>query len=480
MIVPLALGLVVVAAALARARLDARAIAVVVGGLLCASLYLGYTGATERNLDAGPHLYYVRYVAEHLALPPRAACTVCHHPPAYYLGAAAVLRAFVAAGSPDPALGLQLLSLAWFAVFLGCAALTVQRLAPEGAARLWATALVAFWPSGILGSVRLGNDVMIWALGGGVLLCLATWYQERSTRALWVACALAVLGLATKASAVALVALVIAVVALAVARSADRRDLLRAAALPVALVLLAGALQGVVRRERSGSFAGDVLGSAYEVDPSWRTPQTARYYLTFDPAAFVASPYATVPLLGPGEPTYWNHLLKSSLLGTRRGTLVPEDKEPSEIARAMNVLLLLMLAYLAAGHLAGIRRPSPERDFAATATAVFVAAGLGFHLLVPYGFHADFRFIHPAVVPLAVLYVQAAEIAGARARALRALGHALAGLMAALSVAYFVPATWPERPARRPVVLPASRPHPDAASPSPSTSAVRRSPLFLR
>ncbi len=441
----LALGLAVVAAALARARLEARAIGIVVGGLLAASLYLSYTGPTERNLDAGPHLYYVRYVAEHLALPPKAACTVCHHPPAYYLVAAAVLRAFVLAGSPDPALGLQLLSLLLFSVFLGCAALTVQRLASRGAARLWATALVAFWPSGILGSVRLGNDVMTWAIGGGVLLCLAAWYQERSARALWGAALLVVLGLATKASAVAL-ALVVAVVALAAWRSPERSKLFRAVAPPVALVLLACALQGVARRERSGSYAGDVLGSAYQIDPSWRTARTARYYLTFDPVAFVATPYATVPGLGPGEPTYWNHLLKSSLLGTRRATIGAAEREPSELARAMNALLLAMLAYLALGQLAGIRRPSPERAFAAVATAVFVAAGLGFHLLVPYGFHADFRFIHPALVPLAVLYVEAAELAGARARGLRAIGYALAALMVALSVAYFVPATWRERP----------------------------------
>jgi hypothetical protein len=439
-------------------------IAVLIGGLLCCCLYLSYTGPTERNLDAGPHLYYVRYVAEHLALPPRAACTVCHHPPGYYVVAAVVLRALVLTGWPDPWLGLQILSLALFSVFLACAALTVQRLAPEGAPRLWATALVAFWPSGILGSVRVSNDVMVWAIGGGALLCLVKWYQERSARALWGAAALVVLGLATKASAVALAGLVVAVVALAAWRAPDRRGLVRAAAPAVALVLLACALQGVVRRERSGSFAGDVLGSAYEINPAWRTPRTARYYLTFDPADFVARPYATVPLLGGGggggEPTYWNHLLKSSLLGTRRATLDPAEREPSEIARAMNALLLAMLAYLAIGQLAGVRRPSPERAFAAVATLVFVAAALGFHLLVPYGFHADFRFIHPVVVPLAALYVQAAAQVGERARGLRALGYALAGLMVALSVAYFLPVTWHERPSRRPLSLPVSLPRP--------------------
>ena len=452
-----AIGLAVVAAALREAGLEARANAIVIGGLGCAVLYLSYTGAADRHLDAGVHLYYVRYVAEHHALPPKAACTVCHHPPAYYAIAAIVFRALTLAGAADPTLGLQVLSLAAFAAFLACAALTVQRLLPEGPARLCATALVAFWPSGIYGSVRVSNDTMVWAIGGGVMLCLSRWHEDRSARALWAASILAALGIATKASALAAAGLVLAVVAWDVARAwraPDRRRTLRAAGPPLAVLILAVALLGTARRERTGDLTADVLGTAALVDPLWRTPRTPRFYLTFDPASFVEAPFVALPLVGTSEPTYWNHLLKSSLTGTRRVLLGGKDPEPASIARAMNALLLAMLAYLALGQLAGLRRPSPGRAFAAIAAAVFLAAGLAFHLLVPYPFHADFRFIHPVVAPLAVLYAGAAVLTGERSRVLEKVGCALSVGMVALSIAYFVPATWGEAPRRGRVVLP--------------------------
>jgi hypothetical protein len=467
----------------ARFALDRPLAAVVIAGLCLAAIYASYTGAADRNPDAGPHMLYVRYVAEQHALPAKAACNVCHHPPAYYLLAAVVYRASTALGVAEPAFGLQLLALALFAIFLAGAALTVKRLLPGDdrravLARVTALSLVAFWPSSILNSVRVGNDAMLYAISGGVLALLARWYQERSPRVLAAAAALVALGLFTKANAVALLAILLAVLGLALAKSPDRRALLRGAAPALGIVLAALALSVIRVRAPVGASPGDVLGNAYNIDAAWRTPRTARTYLTFDLASYLASPFASVSITGDGEPTFWNHLVKSSLFGTRRAVLESAPAEPIGIASAITRLLLALFAALLAGQALDFEKATDERRLAALAAAIHVLTAVGFHLVVPYGFHADFRFIYPAVVPLAILYAEGAARAGARKPIFFWIAIALAAAMAALSIAFFLPFTWNERPARRPVTIGDLSKRP---APAPSGSAPRlRGPILFR
>jgi hypothetical protein len=224
-------------------------------------------------------------------------------------------------------------------------------------------------------------------------------------------------------------------------------------------------LQGLVRGGAVASgFFSTVLGTANTVPESWRTPRTLAYYLGFDPRALVQAPYATGGRVGSQEPTYWNQLLKSSLFGTRNASLLRLETEPTRLAVVMNVLAFVALLFLVGVQLLKGDRPSSSRVFAIVATLVFVGGGLGFHLLVPYAFHADFRFIYPVIVPLSVLYAEGTARAGERSRALRGAGYALASSMLLLSVVYFVPFTWNQRP-RRVIVTPAESP---ISAPPPS------------
>jgi hypothetical protein len=469
--VDLVLGLVLAGAALRRAGLEARALGLVLAGIALYALYLGYTGATERNYDAGPHLMYVRFVADHLALPAKAACNVCHHPPAYYVVAAALYRVLGLAHAAEPALGLQILALVMVSSFAACAALTLQQLLPPGAPRLVATALVVFWPYQIIDAARVGNDAMLYAIAGGVMLALARWRPARGDAPLWIAATLVVLGFFTKANAIALAALLFLAMARAIVHTPRRRARAFRLAPAAALVLVGGLVQRLARRSAAGdgSLEG-VLGNAQNAFAGSLAPRTAHEYLSFDLQSFVQVPYATVSLRGAAEAPFWNQLLKSSLLGTRRSLLgAVMTSEPAQLARALNVLLLAMLLVLLAGQLRSIRAPSPTRAFALVAALIFGGVAVGFHLLVPFGFHADFRFIHPVLVPMAWLYVDGAIRLGADARALRLASFGLAAAFVATSIAYFVPATWQSPPARTPVTIGDLA---AAASAAPTSSAA--------
>ncbi|MBI5533462.1 MAG: glycosyltransferase family 39 protein [Deltaproteobacteria bacterium] len=473
--VALVVGIALVASAsaaiLRKLQVRMPAIVIVISGLALYGLYFSYTSWSERNPDAVSHLAYVQYVAAHRAIPSNADCSVCHHPPLYYVAAAAAYRAFQAAGSGEPALGPQMLSFLLFTGFVLMSAVAIRRLAPDGRAQDLATALVVFWPSSVLNSHRVSNDVMLYAVAAGVLLCLVRWWQKPAASMLWAASGLAVVGMFTKANGLVLSALVVAVALAGLWRSDDRRSLGRAMAPALVALLLVSALHGLIRGSRSASLPLNVLGSAYTNSAEQAIKPTLRYYCTFQPWSFVTAPYATARRFRSEEPTFWNHLLKSSLLGTHNVMPVhlPAPEPDQRLARAMNVALLAMLSWMGSGLLLGRASRSAARTFCLVATAVFVSAALVFHVFVPYGFHADFRFIFPAIVPAAVLYAHGVEDVRKRALRLWPVGFGLAGVFVLLSIAYFLPMTWTPTP-HRTVVAAGAVPPASASAPAASSS----------
>jgi hypothetical protein len=430
------------AALLRRARVAAASIAVVLGGLGLQLVYWSWTDYTDRNIDATAQLDYINFVLTHHVLPANSRCVVCHHPPLYYLLAAGVRGVLEAGHVTHVESGLMALSLVLSAVFLLFSVLVIERLATGSGPRLLATALVVFWPYTTLNSVRVHNDAGLYPVAAITLYLLVRWVQDGGRWRLVGAGVMALVGLAVKSNAAILVGLVLVLVAYRALRAADRRVVLREAA-PVVALLLCLAVGGTLARgARGAGLATRFLGTAYKEAPGEVTERSARFYLTFSPTAMVARPYAQARWLSPAtrEPTYWNHLLKSSVYGTRitlgGGT---EVWESPRLARAGIWVLLALTAFLALGLLLTARAPCPARTVALLAVGVYVLGGLAFHLIVPISYHADFRFIFPVIVPLAVLYAQAAAALRSRLR-LWPAWVVVAGAFIALNVAYFLPA----------------------------------------
>lgn len=422
------LGCVIIAVAAAwvlhRRRVDRAVVALVVAGLVLDAAYLSYTGWIERNPDSWAHMSYARWLSTHHALPRADDCSECHHPPAFYVLAATVLSLCERA-KVDAGLGLQLFALSLWAVFLVSAGLLVQRMVRGRLARAMAIALIAFWPYGVMQSVRVNNDTMVCALAGLLLLALAEWWS--TGKGLWRAVVLVALGLATKASAISF-ALVLVLVVLA--RGRVRRSVRALSALALVLALFA-----VHRRSIQNTLGG-----------AWRTTaladRSARYCLSFDPVSFVERPFVVARRYKTDEPSYGNQMLKSSLFGLRNTPLIllgPESAPNATLARALNAVLLVLTALTA---LAALRR-SPWRRFLLVTTVGFAVTALGFYVIVPYTFHADFRFVLPVMIPLAILFARRSKL-----RAVVTLAFV------GLSIAAFVPATWTARPVRSSVPLP--------------------------
>lgn len=433
---------------LRRLELDWTTTTLVLGGFCFYLLYLSYTWYGERNYDGPEQLKYIEYIVEHHSLPPAKLCFICHHPPAYYLSAAAVYLFFQQTGLAEPIRGVQLYSLLLFMLFVIFSVLTARLLTDDRRQIRLATALVVFWPYSIHNSVRVHNDTMVCTLLAIALYFVVRWSQRSRPRDLFAAAAAVALGILTKSNAVILAVVLMTVVAVELVRSGDRlRSLGRAA---VVVALLSGAVgvnaigKGDVlegRPSRGGPLCGRVLGSACKMAMTEHIGNRPFNYLYFDTKSFFKEPFLIARQDGSGRQFFWNHLLKSSLLGTHND--VPDRELAYElnrdVAAGLNVLLFGMTTYLLAALLFVERRAARRWWLVVLTLGVYLAFMAGFRILIPWSHHTDFRHIFPVLPLVAMLYAAAVALFRKRRAVMELAGYALAVPFLALSIFYFVP-----------------------------------------
>jgi hypothetical protein len=430
-------------AVLVRARLGFSTIAVIMGGLCLYGAYFTYTGYGERNFDGGSQLEYVRYIVDHGGrLPTPKTCFVCHHPPAYYLTAAATYRFFQWSHLWNPVRGAQLVSLVATFVFLLFGALTIRRFVESPRRVALATALITFWPYTVINSVRLHNDVAVGALMVAGQFFLVRWYQENKGRDLWWAAALAVASLLTKSNGYAFVATLFFVVAWRFVFQSGRFALVKKAAAPLlAVVLAAGAFTLHRRNLEDGDVSHGMLGTAYEILPRDFTPNEPGNYLYFDLETFLKEPYVMARTDGTGRENYWNHVLKSSLFSTHNTVA---DAETSyrwnrRIAEVMSFLLLAMLTFGASGLFFAKREAVRKYLVLMVGAVLLFAAHIAFKATIPSGHHADFRFVYPVLIPGSIAFAKVIDGFEKRGLLLASAGKTLGLVFVTLTILYYVP-----------------------------------------
>jgi hypothetical protein len=123
--------------------------------------YFSYTDYSDRAFDlliSTGHLDYIKMISEGFQLPNPTQGWEYHQPPLYYLCAAIVYSTFKYIGLLDPLIALQLFSLILFSYFFYYALLILKLLLSDRTLLILASILLLFWPSGIIHSVRIGND----------------------------------------------------------------------------------------------------------------------------------------------------------------------------------------------------------------------------------------------------------------------------------------------------------------------------------
>jgi hypothetical protein len=411
-------------------------VALVVSGTLLSVEYSTYTAISERNYDGAAHVEYVQTLAR-LGRPPEVfACVACGHPPLYYALAAVWSKLTLVVGFIPLELRLQWLSLLLSFGFV-TVALLVFRSCGSGVTTLrLAAALLVFWPSSIINSVRVHNDALASPLLLAATYFIAQWDRRGRERDFQAALATCALSLLTKATGCAVVATLLFFVAARLrAFDSPRKAATRAFATLAVLAAAEFLAVGLRESRQPTTLCQKVFGQACNgryVPPVADTP--SRFFL-FDFGHFVSQIDA---LHGaPLHDYFLNRLLKSSLFGVAP---LGDDFAGAWYTGLASLISLLLLAMvlgclLALPFLRGVSfrvyRPY------VVMSAVMFASLLAFRIARPNEYHEDFRHIFPVLVPFCLGYAKVVSRLGRFSPLLRQGGVWAALLMVAASIGFF-------------------------------------------
>jgi len=336
---------------------------------------------------------------------------------------------------------LKWLSLLLFFGFVVFALLIVRSCTLDKTSQRLAAALIVFWPSSIINSVRVHNDALASLLMLAALFFVANWDRTGRKRDLYFAICASALGLLTKASAYAVVVTVLCFVSLWLFRQAMHKDktLLRQGIMQasIALIVFAGvALLAVVLRasRETTTLCQKVLGHACDGRYVPLAVDTPGRYFYFDVPDFVLRMDATP--LNPTRDYFLNRLLKSSLFGTTPlgGEFAGTSYERLSVLISLLLLAMILICFVSAPLL---RQTDFSRVYLGS-TIIMLLCLLAFRLRAPNEFHEDFRHIFAALVPLCLFYTLIVERLRAFSKVLYVTGVMIGVLMVLSSVAFFV------------------------------------------
>ncbi|MGC3961909.1 MAG: hypothetical protein QM803_00930 [Rhodocyclaceae bacterium] len=392
-------------------------------GLTLASLiislaYLTVTPADLRTFDVfegGGHLDYINMLYNELRFPDPGQGWEYHQPPLYYLLAAGAKWMVGAPG--DTLLWGQFFSLALWTTFLVAGMATLRLgLRQHPLALTTASVALAFWPAGIIHSIRIGNDVSLYAFFALSLYFALRWWSSRRFRDLafasgWMTCAVI-----SKSSGLAVAGTLCILVAADGARQLYRRkENQRHRALPwrnvwivlgclaVGLIINFGDNVIFYLQGKSSDWLLSNVGAT--INSNLRVDNTPGRYVVFDVATFLRMPFMNAWEDQYGRQYFWNFLLRSSLSSEFdfSGRLMAEWAATNGIL-LLSALLALPIYFLQSSAVSGYRailiRGLWKRLPWVLCGGLLLALLLAYRIKAPYACNTDFRYIYPALLCL--------------------------------------------------------------------------------
>jgi hypothetical protein len=372
--------------------------------VLCA--YWGATPWHERNYDVkrlneSGHIGYVIYVARNWSLPPPDDGWQYYQPPGYYGFGAAIWKVAAKLGISGPE-AIQCLSLCLWLVFLVASAAALKLTLRRSPLTLaLATAALGVWPSGIISSSRISNDLALYAASAVATYFMIRWWKGQRRRHLAGMALSVAAAFVCKSSGMALLGAALVLVGLRLLRRRRWRRLrpwLEAAA--AGATMLAGVALGLARNIwywKQGKLASWLVSNIAGLDDDLRVSNEARNFIPLDVPVFLSEPWVNTRVDATGRANYWNFFLRSSL----SGEFEFNGKLHQHIALAWGVILLLLVLTAVARPL--VARPTLAalwRDAPWYALGLlWLGSSLSLRATYPFSCQSDFRYVIPAIVP---------------------------------------------------------------------------------
>lgn len=411
--------------------------------------YLSYTPYDTRTHDVvGGHLDYIKYLIEHRTVPSSTDCWECFQPPTYYVISSAVYWLAESAGVNNPYFYLQLLSLLFFLIFLFFGIKTISTLNIERNTTRIAALLIAFWPSGIIHSVRIGNDALLYLFYAIGFYFLIKWVQEENKKWFYLSLLFSVLSMLTKSNGFMLTFVIstVFIYKWITNRKQNNGFSYIKNSLIFVVVLLIGSSMALympmINYKKNDSKSKDfIIGNIHALNGALLVENKPINYLLFDFKTFIKKPFMNPWSDETGRQYYWNYLLKSSLFGEFSD--FGKNKNIGTIAQALSLLFTFFIVYsvIMLFLLFKNKKTLPEKN-KKIFPIIFISIIIPLLILTitrmkhPFSAQADFRYIFPTIIPLSYLYAVGLE--NLKNKILLYVGYFLPLFITVLTTTFFI------------------------------------------
>lgn len=418
-------------------------------GIIIRVFYLSYTPYDTRTHDVvGGHLDYIKYLIEHKAVPSSTDCWECFQPPTYYVVSSVIYWLAESAGANNPYFYLQLLSLFFFLIFLFFGIKIISALNIERNTTRIATLLIVFWPSGIIHSVRIGNDALLYLFYAIGFYCLIKWTQKENKKWFYLSLLFGVLSILAKSNGFILMFVILTafIYKWITNQKQDNNFSYFKNSLFFFIIFLIGSSMALyiplINYKKNNSDRKDfIIGNIHALNGALKVNNKPINYLWFDAKTFVKKPFMNPWSDETGRQYYWNYLLKSSLFGEFSD--FGKNKNIGEIAQIINLFFIFIIVYSAIMLflLFKNKKTLPEKN-KKILPIIFISIIIPLLILAitrikhPFSAQADFRYIFPTIIPLSFIYIVGLE--NLKNKILRYIGYFLPLSMIFLTIKFFI------------------------------------------
>ena len=373
-------------------------------GIFAISWYLCYTPNNIRTFDVyegGGHRDYIFYVKDKLSLPHPGHGWEYHQPPLYYISSAILVYLTENIFPFDWHYSLRLFSAMMFIAFQFFSYLCLSFYVKNKNIKLVLLTLILFWPSGIIHSIRIGNDVMMYFLTAIGFYYTLKWWRNPQLKYFAIASIMMFLCLITKSNGFILAGVLCCLPLLRFLQKRHKK-LLVPLSIAICCLFLATAINlgdNIYFAYRDG---GDWLmqNVGTSIHPALKVENKLSNYTTMDLKIFFSEAFTSSWQDWGGRQYFWNYLLKSSLFSE----FYFNKKFHKFLAIIITILLTLLLLF----PFSSIHKLSRNWFYRNAPMFILaflsIAALLTYRIKMPVSCNTDFRYIYPVLISAIILY----------------------------------------------------------------------------
>lgn len=415
-------------------KTDGLFVALLCAGILLRILYVTGTPYSLRGHDTDGHIQYIRYMADHAAIPPPHGGWQFYQPPLYYAAAGGWMAVAEFFGRSNEAIltdiqtGALIASILTLCFACACAPLLFP-LKRQRMERLLFAAVVATFPGLILFAARINNDVLLqlWMTAAFYFL-LRFWQNAKDGE--WSAVAVCIgLGILTKGNALLLVPAAFLALLLR-PRLPWKRKVSLTGSMLLILFLLCGWLYAF------RLFQGEhemLVGNIGNLNSGLLVQNTLQNLTVFNPQRIATIVYNNPWGDDAGRQFFWEYLFRSAFFGEFTFSLQLRLLSSAILISGLFTALFSALGMLVS-FFGNIRKTMP----------LWLVAGaclfghLFFRIRYPYSSSQDFRYSFLALLPLLAFALLATDRLHPRLKWLRPAASTPFVVLSALSAVFIV------------------------------------------